>query len=59
MKKLLIALLLGSSLLAHAADKLVVGASPTPHAELLEHLKPMLARDGVELDIKVYTDYVQ
>ena len=59
MKSLLFALLLGSSILAQAADKLVVGASPTPHAELLEHLKPMLAKDGVELEIKVYTDYVQ
>lgn len=59
MKKLLIALALGGSLLAQAADKLVVGASPTPHAELLEHLKPMLAQQGVDLDIKVYTDYVQ
>jgi D-methionine transport system substrate-binding protein len=59
MKKFLIALALGSSLLAQAAEKLVVGASPTPHAELLEHLKPILAQQGVELDIKVYTDYVQ
>lgn len=59
MKRLLIALALGGSLLAQASDKLVVGASPTPHAELLEHLKPMLAKNGVELDIKVYTDYVQ
>ena len=59
MKKLLLAVLLGTSLLANAADKLVVGASPTPHAELLEHLKPMLAQQGVDLEIKVYTDYVQ
>jgi D-methionine transport system substrate-binding protein len=44
---------------AHAADKLVVGASPTPHAEILEKLKPMLAKEGVDLDIKVYTDYIQ
>lgn len=59
MKKLCLALVLGASLLAHAADKLVVGASPTPHAEILEHLKPMLAAQGVDLEIKVYTDYVQ
>ena len=59
MKSLLFALLLASSTLVQAGDKLVVGASPTPHAELLEHLKPMLAKDGVELEIKVYTDYVQ
>lgn len=59
MKKLCIALALGLSFIAHAADKIVIGASPTPHAEILEHLKPMLAKQGVELDIKVYTDYVQ
>ena len=59
MKKLLLAVLLGTALLANAADKLVIGASPTPHAELLEHLKPMLAQQGVDLEIKVYTDYVQ
>lgn len=59
MKKILMAVLLGASLMAHAGDKLVVGASPTPHAELLEHLKPMLQQQGVDLEIKVYTDYVQ
>lgn len=59
MKKLCIALALGASFLANAADKIVVGASPTPHAEILEHLKPMLAKEGVDLEIKVYTDYVQ
>ncbi|MBY0408667.1 MAG: MetQ/NlpA family ABC transporter substrate-binding protein [Burkholderiaceae bacterium] len=59
MKKLCIALALGMSFLAHGAEKLVIGASPTPHAEILEHLKPMLAKEGVDLEIKVYTDYVQ
>ena len=59
MKKLLMALVLGTSLMAHAADKLVIGASPTPHAELLQHLKPMLLQQGVDLEVKVYTDYVQ
>lgn len=59
MKKILMAVVLGASLMAHAADKLVVGASPTPHAELLEHLKPMLLQQGIDLEIKVYTDYVQ
>src|ERR1035437_3766284 len=44
---------------AHAVDKLVVGASPIPHAEILEFLKPTLLKQGVDLDIKVFTDYVQ
>jgi len=44
---------------AHAAEKLSVAATPVPHAELLEFVKPALAKEGVELDIKVFTDYVQ
>ena len=43
---------------AHA-EKLSVAATPVPHAELLEFVKPTLAKQGVELDIKVFTDYVQ
>jgi len=41
------------------AEKLSVAASPVPHSELLEFVKPALAKEGVELDIKVFTDYVQ
>lgn len=59
MKKLIALLALACAFNAHAADKLVVGASPTPHAEILEKLKPMLAKEGVDLNIKIYTDYVQ
>ena len=43
---------------AHA-DTLSVAATPVPHAELLEFVKPDLAKEGVDLDIKVFTDYVQ
>jgi len=49
--------LLGSA--AAHAEKLSVAATPVPHAELLELVKPVLAKEGVELDIKVFTDYVQ
>jgi len=45
--------------LAHAGEKLVVGATPVPHAEILELIKPTLAKEGVDLEIKVFTDYVQ
>ncbi len=44
---------------AAQAEKLSVAATPVPHAELLEQVKPVLAKEGVELDIKVFTDYVQ
>ncbi|MCL2035526.1 MAG: MetQ/NlpA family ABC transporter substrate-binding protein [Oscillospiraceae bacterium] len=39
--------------------KIVVGATPTPHAEILEVVKPLLAAQGYELDIREFTDYVQ
>lgn len=44
---------------AAVAEKLSVAATPVPHAELLEFVKPALAEQGVELDVKVFTDYVQ
>ena len=30
-----------------------------PHAEILEFIKPTLAKEGVDLQVKVFTDYVQ
>ncbi|KTT26369.1 methionine ABC transporter substrate-binding protein [Pseudomonas oryzihabitans] len=60
MKKLLAtAALLAASLTAHAAETLTVAATPVPHAEILEFVKPQLAKEGVDLQIKVFTDYVQ
>lgn len=38
--------------------KLVIGATPVPHAEILEQVKPILAKKGIDLEIKVFTDYV-
>ncbi len=35
-----------------------VAASPTPHAEILEIAKEILAAKGITLDIQVYSDYV-
>lgn len=35
-----------------------VGASPAPHAEILESIKPALAAEGVNLEIVEFTDYV-
>jgi D-methionine transport system substrate-binding protein len=39
--------------------KLVVGASVTPHSEILEKAKSILAKEGYDLQIIEYTDYVQ
>lgn len=41
-----------------SAETLRVGASPVPHAEILEFAKPLLAEKGIELDIVVFQDYV-
>jgi D-methionine transport system substrate-binding protein len=44
---------------AHADEKLRIAASAVPHAEILEFVKPMLKAQGVDLEIRVFTDYVQ
>lgn len=41
-----------------AAVILKVGATPAPHAEILEAVKPILAEQGIELQIVEFTDYV-
>ncbi len=38
---------------------LKVGASPKPHAEILEHIKPELEKEGIKLEIVNFNDYVQ
>lgn len=36
-----------------------IGATPVPHAEILNIVKPMLEKEGVALEIVEMTDYVQ
>lgn len=38
--------------------KLVVGATPTPHAEILLKVKELIVEKGVDLEIVEFTDYV-
>jgi len=62
MKKVLLFTALAAALtasFAQANEKLVVAATPVPHAEILELVKPALKKEGVDLEIKVFTDYVQ
>lgn len=41
-------------------DKTItVAASATPHAEILEQVKPILAEQGYTLEVTVFNDYVQ
>lgn len=42
-----------------ASQKLVVAATAVPHAEILDVVKPMLKEQGVDLDVRVFNDYVQ
>ncbi|WP_029419999.1 MetQ/NlpA family ABC transporter substrate-binding protein [Alicyclobacillus macrosporangiidus] len=38
---------------------LKVGASPVPHAEILNAVKPVLAKEGIDLQVVEFQDYVQ
>jgi len=60
-KKILsaLALVFAFSYTAQAGEKLSVAATPVPAAEVLEFMKPALAKEGVDLDIHVFTDYIQ
>jgi D-methionine transport system substrate-binding protein len=40
------------------SKELIVGASNTPHAQILEQAKPILEKEGIKLKIVKYTDYV-
>lgn len=39
--------------------KIKIGATPSPHAEILEAAKDALKKKGVEIEIVTYNDYVQ
>ena len=58
MKKLIAAVAAFAALSAHA-ETITVAATAVPHAEILEFIKPTLAKEGVDLKVKVFTDYVQ
>jgi D-methionine transport system substrate-binding protein len=44
---------------AGAVETLKVGVNPVPHGEILEQVKPVLKAQGVDLQIVVFSDYVQ
>ncbi len=50
---------LAMSAFADEDKKITVAASPTPHAEILEKAKDILAQDGWELEVIEFEDYVQ
>lgn len=57
MKKLVLFLSLVGSIITYS-QKLKVGASPVPHAQLLEIVKEDLKNNNIELEIVELTDYV-
>lgn len=68
MKKLVAAVLTGvlvagtlsTGVYAKDDDKTItVAASATPHAEILEEAKPLLEKEGYELEVTVFDDYVR
>ncbi|MDR2100929.1 MAG: MetQ/NlpA family ABC transporter substrate-binding protein [Campylobacteraceae bacterium] len=63
MKKLYALLAVFALLFSACSNKgssktITVGATPVPHAEILEFVKPLLAKEGYTLDIRVFNDYV-
>lgn len=44
---------------AGGATVVRIGATPVPHAEVLQFIKPILAKEGIELQIIEFTDYVR
>ncbi|MCI9130241.1 MAG: ABC transporter substrate-binding protein [Eggerthellaceae bacterium] len=48
----------GSDAAATDDTTIVVGASPTPHAEILNQIKEELANEGYNLEVVEYNDYV-
>ncbi|CAD7286841.1 MetQ/NlpA family ABC transporter substrate-binding protein [Campylobacter suis] len=58
--KLATALLVAVNLYAKSDEKtIIIGATPVPHAEILEEVvKPILAKEGYRLEVKIFNDYV-
>lgn len=44
---------------AESKGTITVAASATPHAEILEQVKPILTEQGWDLEVTVFDDYVQ
>lgn len=60
MKKILLTLGITACSLANvmANETITIGASPVPHAEMLKFVKPALAKQGYDLKITEFSDYI-
>ncbi len=61
MKRFALALLLCLSAAAAvpAGEKLTIGVTPFPHRDIMEIVKPLMAKEGYDLEIQEFTDYIQ
>ena len=44
---------------ADADNKIVIGVSPTPHGEIIEGLKPEFEKEGLDVEVVNFDDYIQ
>lgn len=59
-KKTLVALTAVAAFsIAQAEERISVAATAVPHAEILEFIQPTLKEAGVDMQVRVFTDYVQ
>lgn len=49
----------GKSVPKDDPNTLSIAATAVPHAEILDFVKPILAKQGLTLDVRVFNDYVQ
>lgn len=56
LSKILISIIIASNL--HAANSITVGASNIPHSEILDFVKPILKKQGIDLNIVIFQDYI-
>ena len=52
------AVIVGLSAAAAGAEELRVAATPVPHADILKLIEPDLKKDGYDLKIVEFSDYV-
>ncbi|MCX2683002.1 MetQ/NlpA family ABC transporter substrate-binding protein [Campylobacter sp. MIT 21-1685] len=57
-KSFFLLVFLAFALKLNANETITIGATPIPHAEILEFIKPDLEKQGYILQIKEFTDYV-
>ena len=69
MKKILLGILMGAFLLScgnkedtaakpEGEKVLSVAATPEPHGEILKEAVPLMAKEGIELKVEIFNDYV-